>query len=134
MYSGLPLKFLRSSGFWVQMPMGQVSRLHNPHHDAALGHQQAGAKAEFLRAQHAADGHIPAAEQLGVALDPHPGAQPVQDQGLVGLGDAQFPGQAGVFDGGAGGRAGAAVIARHQDDLRAGLGDAGRDGAHAPPR
>ena len=28
MYSGLPLKFLRSSGFWVQMPMGQVSRLH----------------------------------------------------------------------------------------------------------
>ena len=27
MYSGLPLKRLRSSGFWVQMPMGQVSRL-----------------------------------------------------------------------------------------------------------
>ena len=26
-YSGLPLNRLRSSGFWVQMPMGQVSRL-----------------------------------------------------------------------------------------------------------
>ena len=27
-YSGLPLKRLRSSGFWVAMPTGQVSRLH----------------------------------------------------------------------------------------------------------
>ena len=27
-YSGLPQKRLRSSGFWVAMPMGQVSRLH----------------------------------------------------------------------------------------------------------
>ena len=27
-YSGLPQKFFRSSGFWVAMPIGQVSRLH----------------------------------------------------------------------------------------------------------
>ena len=27
-YSGLPQKRFRSSGFWVAMPMGQVSRLH----------------------------------------------------------------------------------------------------------
>ena len=109
---------------------GAGVQVAHPHHDAALGHQQACAEAEFLRAQHAADRHVPPAEQLGVALDPHPGAQAVQDQGLVGLGDAQLPGQAGVLDGGAGGRAGAAVVARHQDDLRARLGDAGGDGAH----
>ena len=27
-YSGLPMNFFLSSGFWVQIPMGQVSRLH----------------------------------------------------------------------------------------------------------
>ncbi len=27
-YSGFPLKFLRSAGFWVATPTGQVSRLH----------------------------------------------------------------------------------------------------------
>ena len=38
-------------------------------------------------------------EQLGVALDAHAGAQAVQDQGLMGLGDAQLPRQASVLDG-----------------------------------
>ena len=76
---------------------GAGVQVAHPHHDAALGHQQAGAKAELLCAQHTADGHIPAAEQFGVTLQPYPGAQPVEDQGLMGLGDAQFPGQAGIL-------------------------------------
>ena len=54
------------------------------------------------------------------------------DEGLVGLGQPQLPGKSGVVDGGlAGRRAGAAVIAGDQDDLRAGLGHAGGNGADA---
>ena len=49
----------------------------------------------------------------------------------MGLGQAQLPGQAGVVDGRAGRRAGAAVVAGDQDDLRAGLGHATGDGAYA---
>ncbi|MPN28473.1 hypothetical protein SDC9_175915 [bioreactor metagenome] len=49
----------------------------------------------------------------------------------MGLGKPQLPGQPRAEDGGAGGRAGAAVIARDQDDLRARLGHAGRHGSHA---
>ena len=101
----------------------------DPHHDAAFAHQQGSAEAEFLRAQHTADGHIAAGEQLRVALDADAAAQTVQDQGLVGLGDAQLPRQTGVLDGGAGGRAGAAVVAGNEDDLCAALGNTGGNGA-----
>ena len=129
-YSGLPLKFLRSSGFWVQMPMGQVSRLQTRIITQPIAHQQGGAKAEFLSAQHTADGHITAGEQFGIALNADAGAQAVQNQGLVGLGDAQLPGQARVLDGGTGCRTGAAVVAGNQNDLCAALGDAGGNGAN----
>ena len=49
----------------------------------------------------------------------------------MGLRQAQLPGQAGVVDGGAGGGAGATVIAGHQYHLGTCLGHAGGDGAHA---
>ncbi len=94
-----------------------------------MAHQQGGAEAEFLSAQHTADGHIAAGEQFAIALDADAGAQAVQDQALVGLGDAQLPGQTCVLDGVARGRAGAAVVAGDQDDLRAALGNAGGNGA-----
>ena len=47
----------------------------------------------------------------------HAAAQAVQDQGLVGLGDAQLPGQARILDGGAG-AAPVAVVTGDKDDLR----------------
>ena len=93
---------------------GAGVQIADTHHHAALAHQQGGAKAEFLSAQHTADGHITAGEQLGIALNADAGAQAVHNQGLVGLGDAQLPGQARVLDGGTGCRAGAAVVAGDQ--------------------
>ena len=108
---------------------GAGVQIAHTHHHAALGHQQGGAKAELLCAQHTADSHIPAGQQLGVALNAHAGAQTVQDQGLMGLGDAQLPRQTGVLDGGAGCSTGAAVIAGHQNDLCAAFGNTGGNGA-----
>ena len=102
-----------------------------PHHHAAHADQRRGSKAEFLRAQHAGDGHVPAAHELAVGLDGHPGAQPVQRKGLMRLRHAQFPGQARVVDGGTGRRAGAAVAAGNQDHLRPGLGHARGHRAYA---
>ena len=43
-------------------------------------------------------GTIAAGLELAIGLDRHPAAQIVEHQGLVGLGKAELPGQAGVFD------------------------------------
>ena len=110
---------------------GAGIQIAHTHHHAALGHQQGSAEAELLCAQHTADGNIAAGEQLGVALDAHAGAQAVQDQGLMGLGDAQLPRQASVLDGSTRCCTGAAVVAGHQNDLCAALGNTGRNGANA---
>ena len=50
---------------------------------------------------------------------------------LLGLGEAEFPGDAGVLQGGQGAGAGAAVVAGDEDDIAVGLGDAGGHGAEA---
>ena len=130
MYSGLPLNRLRSSGFWVADAHGAGVQVADAHH-ARSPWPPAGAvpKPNSSAPSSAGDGHVPAAHQLAVRLDDHAAAQAVHDQGLVGLGHAQLPGQACVVDGVAGRRAGAAVIAGDQDDLGAGLGNAGGDGA-----
>ena len=49
----------------------------------------------------------------------------------MGLGEAEFPGQAGVLERGLGRGARAAVVARDEDDVGVGLGDAGGDRADA---
>ena len=49
----------------------------------------------------------------------------------MGLGDAQLPRQASVLDGSARCCTGAAVVAGHQNDLCAALGNTGRNGANA---
>ena len=50
---------------------------------------------------------------------------------LLGLGEAEFPGQTGVLDRRERRGSGAAVVAGNQDDVGVGLGDAGRDRADA---
>ena len=103
----------------------------DPHHDAAHRYQRRGGKAEFLGTQNAGNGHIPAAHELPVGLQPHPGPQPVANQCLVGFRKAQLPGETGVVDGAFRRSAGAAVIAGNQHAPGACLGNAGRNGAHA---
>src|ERR1700712_5478149 len=79
--SGWPVKRARSTGSWVATPTGQVLRWH-------------------LRIM-----MQPAAISGAVAKPPIPrhsdaGAQAVEQQGLLGLGQADLPGRAGVGQGG----------------------------------
>ena len=69
-----------------------------PHHDAAERDQRRGAEAELLGAQQRGDHHVAAGLQAAVGLQHDAAAQVVRHERLVGLGDAEFPRQAGVLD------------------------------------
>ena len=62
------------------------------HHDAALDHQRCGGEAEFVRAQQCANGHITTGLHLTVGLHADASTQAVEHQGLLGFGQADFPG------------------------------------------
>ena len=101
------------------------------HHDAAHGDQRHGGKAELFRAQQRGDNHVAAGLQLAVGLHLDAAAQIVEQQHLLRLGQAQFPGQAGVLDGTERRSAGAAVVAGDEHHVGMRLGDACRNRAHA---
>ena len=100
------------------------------HHDAAEGDERRGGEAELLGAQQAGDGDVPPGLELAVRLQHHPGAQVVDHQGLVGFGDAQFPRQPGVLDGGQRRGAGAAGVPGDDQMVGPGLDHPGRHRAH----
>ena len=74
---------------------------------------------------------IAAGLQFAVGLDADAAAQIVEQQHLLGLSQAQLPGQAGVLDGTERRSAGAAVVAGDEHHIGMGLGDARRNSAHA---
>jgi len=104
------------------------------HHDAAGRDQGCGGKAEFVGAQQRADHDVASGAEAAVDLDHDPAAQPLAHQGLVGFGEADFPGTAGVLDRGQRRGAGAAFEAGDGDVIGARFGNAGRDRAHADLR
>ncbi len=101
------------------------------HHDAAHGHQRRGGEAELLGAQQRGDGDVAAGLQFAIGLHADAAAQIVHHQHLVRFGQAQFPRNAGVLDGAERRRAGAAGIARDQDDVGMRFGHARGHRAHA---
>ena len=101
------------------------------HHDAARDDQGRGGETDLVGTQERGDHHVPAGAHAAVRLDRDASAQAVQDQGLVGLGQPDLPGRAGVLDGGQRAGAGAAVVAGDGHMVRMGLGDPGGHGAHA---
>ena len=101
------------------------------HHDAALDHQRRGGEAEFVGAQQRADGDVAAGLHLAVGLHADAAAQAVEHQGLLRLGQADFPRAAGVLDRRPGRSARAAVVARDHHVVALALGHARGDGAHA---
>ena len=89
--SGLPVKRLRSSGFCVATPTGQVSRwqtriMMQPRHD-----QRRGGEAELLGAEQRGDDDVAAGLQLAVGLHDDAVAQAVEQQRLLRLGQARAP-------------------------------------------
>jgi hypothetical protein len=129
--SGLPANFLRSSGSCVAMPTGQVFRWQTRIMMQPEAISGPVLKAEFLGAEQRADDDIAAGFDLAIGLQNDPAAQIVQHQRLLRFGDAQFPGQAGIFDAGQRRSAGAAAVAADENVIGLGLGDAGGDGADA---
>jgi hypothetical protein len=66
----------------------------HPHHDAAADHQRGGGEAELLGAQQRGDDDVAAGLELAVGLHDDPVAQAVEQQRLLGLGQAELPGRA----------------------------------------
>ena len=98
---------------------------------AAQGDHGRGAETEALGADEGRLDHIETRLQAAVGLQADPMPQLIGAQGLMRLGQAQFPGRTGVLDGRQRARARAAVVAADGDQIRVGLGDPRRNGAHA---
>ena len=104
------------------------------HQDAAFDDQRRRGEAEFVRAQHRADGDVAAGLHLAVDLHGDAAAQAVQDQRLLRLREPQLPWRARVHEGRQRRRAGAAVMPGNRHVVGLGLGHAGRHGSHADLR
>ena len=100
------------------------------HHHAAERDQRGGGEAELVGAEDRADGHVAPGAHLAVDLDQDARAQVVAQQRLLGLGEADLPGDAGVVDRRLRRGAGAAVVAGDHDVVGVGLRHARGDRAH----
>lgn len=101
------------------------------HHDAARDHQRCGGETELLAAEQGSDDDV--ATRLELAVDLHDDAvtETVEQQRLLGLGEAEFPRCARMLDGGQRGGTGATVVTGDQNDVGMCLGDTGRDRSDA---
>ena len=100
-------------------------------HHASRRDQRRRRHAELLGAEQRGDDHVARGPQPAVDLHAHAIAQPVRDQHLLGLGEAELPRQTGVLQARQRRRAGAALVARDHHARRARLRDARRDRADA---
>ena len=101
------------------------------HQQAAQRDQGRGAEAEAFGPQQGGDDHVAAGLQLAVHLDEDAVAQAVEDQRLLGFGQAEFPGAAGILDRRQRAGPGAAVMAADEDFVGMTLGHAGGHRADA---
>ena len=100
-------------------------------HDAADGQQRSGAEAEFVGAENRADQNVAREFQASVHAERDARTETRANQSFVRFAQTDFPGQAGIFDGGERRRAGATIVAADGDDVGAGFGDSGSDDADA---
>ena len=110
---------------------GAGIQIAHTHHHAANGNQGCGGKAIFLSAQQRSDDNVTTSEQLAVGFQSDAVTQVVQKQGLMGLHQAQLPGQTCVVDRGARGRTGTTVVAANEHNVGAGLNYACSNGTNA---
>ena len=99
------------------------------HQDATQRDERARGDPPLLGPQEGRDRDVTAGAEETVRLEDDPVTQVVLHEDLVGLGEAELPGQARVLDRGEGRGTRAARLSRDQDDVRVRLGDAGGDRA-----
>ena len=102
-----------------------------PHHDAAHHHQRRRGDAKLLGSEQRGHRHVLRSADHAVGLHDDPTAEVVHDEHLVGFGEAELPGQAGMHDRGLRARPRAAVVARDQHHVALALRHARRDRSHA---
>ncbi len=129
--SGLPAKRARSLGSCVAMPTGQVFMWH-----LRTMTQPIVTSTELPKPNSSAPSSAAMARSRPVLSWPSVctrmrSRRRLRHQGLLRLGQAEFPRQAGVLDGGERAGAGAAVVAADEHHVGPALGHAGRDGADA---
>ena len=101
------------------------------HHQAALGEEERSPEADLVGAEKRGDDHVPSRLEAAVGADADAASQPVRDERLLRLGQAELPGRAGVLDRGQRARAGAAVRAGDVHGVGERLHDAGSHEADA---
>ncbi len=108
------------------LPQGRILGRHtngagvfvaHPHHDAAEGYQWCRGEAVLFCAEEGGDRHVSPGLNLTVRFYGDAAAQIIQHQGLVGFRQAQFPGEARMFDRGLGRRSCATVKTRDQHHI-----------------
>lgn len=95
----------------------------HPHHDAPRHHERGGRKTELLGTEERGDDHVACGLELAVHLEGHPIAQPVGEQSLVRLGEAELPGTPCVGERREWSRSRPAVATGDQDHIGVRLGD-----------
>ena len=141
-WSGVPVNFARRSSRWVAIPVGHVSRWHWRAMSQPIATSAAVPKPYSSAPSSAAIDHVAPGLQPAVGAQHDPIPQPVADQDLVHLGQAELPRQAGVLDGAQRRGAGASGVTGDHHVVGVRLRHPGRDGAdagaghqlHADPR
>jgi len=100
------------------------------HQDASRGDQGGRRETELLGSQQRRDDDIASGLQLTIALHHNAVAQAIEQQGLLGLGQAELPRAARMLDRGQRSRTGTTVVAGDQHHIGLRLADAGGDRAH----
>ncbi len=100
--SGVPVKRLRSSGFWVAIPTGQVSRWQT-----RIMMQPDTTSGAVAKPNSSAPSRAPMTTSRPVFSCPSTwttirSRRPLEHEGLLRLGQAQLPGDAGVLERGEG--------------------------------
>src|SRR6185437_9512079 len=101
------------------------------HHDAAHGDERRGGEAELFGTEKGGDDDVATGLEFAVGLDLDAPAKIVEEQDLLGFGEAEFPGKAGVLDGAERGCAGSTVVAGDEYHIGVRFGDARGYGADA---
>ena len=130
---GDPVYLALRSSSWVVIPTGQVFRWHGADHLAAQRQQRDGAKTVPVGAKQGGDEDVPTGPQPAVGLHGNPGAEPVGDQLLVGLGQPELPRGAGVLDRDQRRCPRPPAVARDGHHVRQRLGHPDGDGPHPGP-
>ena len=131
---GATHEFLAQLGVLGRDSNGAGVFVAHAHHEATEGYQRGGGKTEFLGTEEAGDRDIAPGLELPVGFNNNAGAKVVEQEGLVGFSESEFPGSTGVLNGRTRGGSGATIVTGNEDDVCFRFGDPGGNGSNTDLR